>query len=149
MKTLKIVLTFAIFSFIINLCFAQQDTSNKIYKFRQTYKKKLIEQVGLSEQVAEKYLDIQIEFRSKIRDIAKERKELMEYIENNPESPDIGKKLDKLFSLEDEAYKNRKNYIASIKEILTPEQIAKTMILQKETRKLIKEKSKDKKKDKK
>lgn len=148
MKTSKFILIILISIFIFNFSFAQKDTTDKITKFRIAYKKKLIEQVGLTEQTAEKYLDLQTEYRNKIRDIATKRKELKEYIENNPEATDISKKLDELFSLEDEAYKNRKAYINSLKEILTPEQIAKTMKLQKETKKLFKEKNKEKNKKK-
>ncbi len=148
MKTTKFLFTALLFFFICSAVFAQKDTTDKITKFNNAIKKKLIEQVGLSEQVADKYLAIQKDFRMKIRNIAEKRKELKEYIVKNPEAADIGKKLDELFALEDEAYKNRKDYVSSIKEILTPQQIAKTMILQKETRELIKEKKKDKKKKK-
>ncbi|MCX7834265.1 MAG: hypothetical protein N2490_08660 [Ignavibacteria bacterium] len=145
MKTTKCLLTALILFFITTTCFSQKDTADKTNKFRIAYKKKLIEQVGLSEEVAEKYLNIQKEYFSSAKAIGKKRKELREYIESNPEASDIGKKLDELFALDEEAYKNRKNYITAIKEILTPEQIAKTMILEKQTRKMMKEKSKDKK----
>ncbi len=149
MRTTKLAITIVVLLFTTSLCLAQIDTSGKTAKFRSAIKKKLVEQVGLSEQTADKFLDISTEHRQKMKDIAQKRKQLMEYIEKNPEASDIGKKLDELFSLDDEAYKNRKNYIESIKAILTPEQIAKTMILRKETRKVIKEKMKDKKEKKK
>ena len=116
------------------------------------YKEKYIDYVNVDDKTAETFVELFRTNRASIHEIKKKIKDTEKYILNNPESSDINSKLDELVELDKQIYELRKNYIDSLKKIMSPSQVALSLKFQKEFRdkfsKEVKEKSKNKKKNK-
>lgn len=111
-------------------------------------KKKMIDKLGIDEQTAEKFIVSYKENNKQIRTIMKEKKDIMESIELDPSASDVGVKLDKIIELEEKIAEQKKNFFNELKTFLTPQQIAKSIIVKKNFEKeLRKEINKKKKKD--
>lgn len=153
-----LLLTFLIVFAFVNLCSAQFDNNSKDSdkkQFREQIdsimKQKLIEKLDLSESSADRYLTAFRENNSKIKVLLKEKKTIMKSIEADPEAADVGSKLDKSFEIDLRIIETRRAFIKDVSSYLTPQQIAKSMILKKNFNKEFKNqirqhKSKDKNK---
>lgn len=122
---------------IANISSAQTDTDKTADKkqFRvqldSIMKQKLMEKLNLSESSADKYISAFRENNDKVKELMKEKKSLMRSIEANPEAPDIGTKLDQSFDIDNRIIETRRSFVKDVSSYLTPQQIAKSMILKK------------------
>ena len=90
-----------------------------------------MEKLNLSESSADKYISAFRENNDKVKELMKEKKSLMRSIEANPEAPDIGTKLDQSFDIDNRIIETRRSFVKDVSSYLTPQQIAKSMILKK------------------
>lgn len=136
MKNILLFSVFIVFTFV-SLCTAQFDNNkdNDKKQFRaqidSIMKQKLIEKLNLSESSADKYIIAIRENNGKVKDLLKEKKTIMKSIEADPEAADVGSKLDKSFEIDSRIIETRKEFIRDISSYMTPQQIAKSMILKK------------------
>lgn len=136
MKNILLFSVFIVFTFV-NLSTAQFDNNkdNDKKQFRaqidSIMKQKLIEKLDLSESSADKYIIAIRENNGKVKDLLKEKKTIMKSIEADPEAADVGSKLDKSFEIDSRIIETRKEFIRDISSYMTPQQIAKSMILKK------------------
>ena len=144
---ITILLNILLFTGIKNLN-SQTDTADAKTKFREIIKNKLIENVGVSENTAEKIILMSVENRKKINGYRKRMKELRKTIEENTNDPNISSKLDELLELDITIAKERKAFVDELKTYLTTEQIVKTIKLEKKLTKVLKKEIRDKKRGK-
>ncbi|MBK6536980.1 MAG: hypothetical protein IPG09_04135 [Ignavibacteria bacterium] len=136
MKNILLFSVFIVFTFV-NLSTAQFDNNkdNDKKQFRaqidSIMKQKLIEKLNLSESSADKYIIAIRENNGKVKDLLKEKKTIMKSIEADPEAADVGSKLDKSFEIDSRIIETRKEFIRDVSSYMTPQQIAKSMILKK------------------
>ena len=136
MKNILLFSVFIVFTFV-SLCTAQFDNNkdNDKKQFRaqidSIMKQKLIEKLKLSESSADKYIIAIRENNGKVKDLLKEKKTIMKSIEADPEAADVGSKLDKSFEIDSRIIETRKEFIRDVSSYMTPQQIAKSMILKK------------------
>lgn len=144
---ITILLNLLLFTGITNLN-SQTDTADAKTKFREIIKNKLIENVGVSENTAEKIILMSVENRKKINGYRKRMKELRKTIEENTNDPNNSSKLDELLELDITIAKERKAFVDELKTYLTTEQIVKTIKLEKKLTKVLKKEIRDKKRGK-
>ncbi|MBM4157739.1 MAG: hypothetical protein FJ216_03045 [Ignavibacteria bacterium] len=151
-KLLLILFTFSLtIALALNL-YAQDNKQTKKDSLMKIYKEKYIDYVNVDDKTAETFVELFRTNRASIHEIKKKIKDTEKYILNNPESSDINSKLDELVELDKQIYELRKNYIDSLKKIMSPSQVALSLKFQKEFHdkfsKEVKEKRKNKKKNK-
>ena len=142
MKKSYILLFLGIMLFLLSdSAFSQNDTSvsAKRKKFREAIRQKLVEDAGFSEENADKFIKINADFRKKNRELNTLKDELQEDIVSNPDSPDIEQKITKLIETESAIFENKSLFWSSLKEFLSPSQIAKTISLSSKLKALLKE----------
>ena len=141
MKKSYILLFLGIMLFLLSdSAFSQNDTSvsAKRKKFREAIRQKLVEDAGFSEENAEKFIKITVHYRKKNRELNTLKDELQEDIVSNPDSPDIEQKITKLIETESAIFENKSLFWSSLKEFLSPSQIAKTISLSSKLKALLK-----------
>ncbi len=134
---------FFILAFTFVNVFAQQDTSDTRQILKKAIKKKFIENLGLDKESADKFFRLYNETRKDLNELTKKQKEIIEYINTNYDSPDISAKIDEMIENENKIFETRKNFIISLREFLTPQQIAKSIVMQQKMRKLLSDKPKE------
>lgn len=142
----SVLLFTAVFIFVFNsVSFSQKDTAEntKGQKYREAVRMKLIEEAGFSDEQADKFLTVSVEFRKEYKELTKLKNELIGELETEQESVNIESKLNKLLDTEKKICENRTNYWLSLKEFLSPVQISKTIVLHKKLKNLIKDKRKN------
>lgn len=116
-----------------NLSYSQRDGDRK--KFRDgidtIMKQKLIDRLGVDESSADKFLNVYKDHNKQVRIIHKEKKDLMETIELDPGASDMDSKLDKMLELETKIVDAKKSFFNELRTFLSPQQIARTLILRK------------------
>jgi len=138
MKKYYVLLTvFFILAFSYVNVFAQQDTTDNRQLLKKTIKKKFIENLGLDKETGDKFFRLYNESRKELNELMKKQKEIIEYINNNYDAADISVKIDEMIENENKIFETRKNFINSLKEFLTPQQIAKSIVMQQKMRKLL------------
>jgi Sec-independent protein translocase protein TatA len=122
----------------------QNDTSvsAKRKKFREAIRQKLIEDAGFSDENADKYIKIAVEYRKTNRELNELKNDLTEDIESDPDAADVEQKINKLIDTESKIAENRSFYWSSLKEFLSPLQIAKTISLSSKLKALLKQSQK-------
>ncbi|MBS1551811.1 MAG: hypothetical protein JST15_07060 [Bacteroidetes bacterium] len=136
MKNITLIAAFVILV-IGNISNAQLEKKNDNDKrqFRMQIdtlmKQKLMEKLDMSESTADKYVSAFRENNNRIKELMKEKKAVMKSIEADPEAADIITKLDKAFDIDSRIIETRRAFIKDISTYLTPQQIAKSMILKK------------------
>jgi hypothetical protein len=133
----------------ISLCFsfslkAQEDTTlnNSRNKLRKVIKEKLMEKLNIDDATANKFIKLFNEQKKVIQDYNKEKRQLFKSIEDNPNSGDVSNKISSLLDIDDKINKSRRDFIADLGKILTPQQIAQALVFQKNLRKyFVKEKN--------
>lgn len=125
--------------FAFNNSYAQRDMKKMKFmeKIDSVMRVKLIENGDLDSITADKFLEIYRDNNNKIRKISKEKKNLMETIEKDPEAMDMESKINNLMDLETSILDLRKSFLTQIKTFLTPQQIAKTLVMRKNIEKVI------------
>ena len=136
-RTINLILLI-LFAFTLQLK-AQTDTNDTkpIKMFQKATMNKFMEYVKTDEATTVKYFKMYRNNLRKINQFTKLRRSIMSDIESNPEDADISNKLDKLNEIETNIYKLRSDFRESLKEYLTPTQIAKSLIFEKKIRKTI------------
>lgn len=137
----KIIFFFVISIISFNLSFAQNDNQKK---YQKLLKEKFTEKLGISDTLTDKFFEFYSKSRNDIKKLNKEKKETMETIEQNPESSDIGLKIDRLVEIDQLIENSKKDLINNLKTIFTPPQIAKTIIFQKNLQKFLRKEIKKK-----
>ncbi|MDQ3194506.1 MAG: hypothetical protein M3P82_05850 [Bacteroidota bacterium] len=132
MTSVKIILM-SVLLFSAGFSFAQNDKDRKQMRdsMNAIMKQKIISNLELDDATADKFISVYKENNKNIRMIMKEKKELMESIENDPNASDIDTKLDKILQLETDVLDLRKSFFRELKTFLSPQQIAKTLVLRK------------------
>ncbi len=136
MKNITFIAVFVILVIgnISNAQFNKKNDSDK-RQFRMQIdtlmKQKLMEKLDMSESAADKYVSAFRENNNRIKELMKEKKTVMRSIEADPEAADIVSKLDKVFDIDSRIIETRRAFIKDISTYLTPQQIAKSMILKK------------------
>lgn len=136
MKNITLIAAFVILVIgnISNAQFEKKNDNDK-RQFRMQIdtlmKQKLMEKLDMSESTADKYVSAFRENNNRIKELMKEKKAVMKSIEADPEAADIITKLDKAFDIDSRIIETRRAFIKDISTYLTPQQIAKSMILKK------------------
>jgi len=134
-KTIFIILFFIGIS---TFSFAQEDTSltNSRMQLKKVIREKLIEKLGIDEVTADKFLKLFNDERKQISELTKEKRNVVKYLEDNPDAVNAMEKINELLAIDDKINKSRRDFIEELKKILTPQQIAKALIFQKNLRKM-------------
>ena len=130
--------------------YSQTDTTraNGKEKLKKIVKVKLMEKMSIDDATATKIMELSSANRKEIKELMKKEKELMDYIFDNPQSSDVGTKLEDLLEIENKINQSRNDNYAKLKTFLTPNQIAQSLVFQKELTKFLKKEMKlDKKRD--
>jgi hypothetical protein len=116
---------------------AQNDTtlSNSRTKLRKVIKEKLMEKLNIDDATANKFIKLFNEQKKTIGDYNKEKRQIFKSIEENPDAGDVSDKINDLLNIDDKINKSRRDFIDDLKRILTPKQIAQSLIFQKNLRK--------------
>jgi Spy/CpxP family protein refolding chaperone len=132
MNVFKIILILLI-AFISNLSFSQNINDKKQMRngIDSIMKQKVMDNLGLDESSADKFINAFKGNSKQIRLFNKEKKELMQSIEDNPSAADVDTKLDRMLELETKIVEQRKAFFNELKGFLTPQQIARTIVLRK------------------
>jgi hypothetical protein len=131
-----IFLIIIIFAFNV-LSKAQEDSLQHSHlKLKKAIKEKLMEKLSINETTADKVIKTGNEQRKISSDFIKEKKQIMKYIEDNPDASDIMNKINDFIAIDDKINKSRKDFVDKLKTILTPKQIAQALILQKNLHKM-------------
>jgi hypothetical protein len=145
-------INFLMFVFVIVLLtsagsYSQNDTSRSKEKLRKVVKEKLIEKLNIDEATANKFIDIAAAQRKEMKEYMKKKNELTDYIFENPQSSDVGTKLEDLMDTENKINQSRNDFYTKLKAFLTPNQIAQSMVFQKELMKFMRKEMKRNNKD--
>jgi hypothetical protein len=138
MKIFKLIFL-VLFVFTISDSFAQKDFDKKKFKEKidSVMRQKLIENTDLDSITANRFFETYNENSKQIRKITKEKKNLFEKIEADPSDQDMGSKIDKLMELETSVLEIKKGFMNELKTFLTPQQIARTIIMRKNLEKVM------------
>lgn len=131
------LIAFFILGFTFGNAFTQQDTTDNRQILKKAIKKKFIENLGLDKETGDKFFRLYNESRKELNELNKKQKEILEYINTNYDAEDISSKIDEMMENENKIFETRKNFINSLKEFLTPQQIAKSIVMQQKMRKLL------------
>ena len=151
MKTLNLLLL--VLSFIVLTStgsYSQNDTSRSAAKekLKKIVKEKLMEKMNLDDATATKFIELSAANRKEMKELRKKEKDLTDYIFDNPQSSDVGTKIEDLLEAQNKINQLRNDHYAKLKAFLTPTQIAQSMVFQKELVKFMKKEMKLEKKDK-
>ncbi|MEO8210922.1 MAG: hypothetical protein ABI840_10195 [bacterium] len=132
MKIFKYIL-FATIIFAANFSLSQIDRDKKQIRdgIDSVMKQKVMEKLSLDEATADKFINTYKENNKQLRVINKEKNKLIETIELDPGADDIDAKLDKILEFESQTVSQKKNFFNELRTFLTPQQIARTIILRK------------------
>jgi len=122
--------------------YSQSDTSRSRDKLRKVVKEKLIEKLNIDDVTANKFIDLAAAHRKEMKENMKRRNDLTEYIFENPQSSDVGTKLDELMDTENKINQSKNDFYTKLKTFLTPNQIAQSMVFQKELMKFMRKEMK-------
>lgn len=114
-------------------------------EIRKILKQKFIEKIQVDEATADKFFRLYDDNQKKMHDINKQKKDVMKYIESNPDAADIEQKLNDLLSLEEQTLQQKKNFYNDARGILTAKQLAQSIVLQNNFRKFMREEIKKRK----
>ncbi|HMQ68811.1 MAG TPA: hypothetical protein PKA90_09580 [Ignavibacteria bacterium] len=129
MNIFKIILI-SILILSANISFGQYD-KNKPHlngQIDSLMNSKLITETGIDQTTADKFIEKYKDNNKQIRELKKEKKEVMKLIKADPSALDVGTKLDKLIDLDYEIFKNRKAFMEDLNNFMTPQQIAGTIV---------------------
>jgi len=131
-KTYLIIFTILFLLMSNNYSDAQVDSTKEkfVNRIRKVLKEKLIEKLEFDEQTADKYLELYYVAADETVKLNEQRMKTYRYLEKNPDAADIDQKLDELIEIESKLVDIRKDFLLSIKEILTTKQTAQAVVFQ-------------------
>jgi Spy/CpxP family protein refolding chaperone len=136
LKKIIIILVFlTAFVFAVQ---AQEDTSSigSRKKLHKAVKEKFMQKLNIDEATANKFFELYGEQKKEMKEFEKSKRQLMQSIEENPESSDVMTKIDQILDIDEKICKSRRDFITSLQKFLTPGQIAQSIIFQKNLKKL-------------
>lgn len=122
------ILIFTIF--ILSFSAAEAQPKKMTDELKKIRKEKYLENVSVDNATADKYFEIFDENFLSLRKLNKQKKDNMEYIENNVEASDISAKIDEILDIESKILEKKKDMFVQLKTFLTPKQIAQSIIFQ-------------------
>jgi hypothetical protein len=137
MKNLKIKLFLIILIILIgqSLIYSQNDNKRKLQKI---IKQKFIEKLDISDSLGDKFFKIYNKSLNDIKTLNKEKKDLMESIENNLDASDMNTKTDRLFEIDQQIENSKKDFYNELKTLFSYKQIAQTIIFQRNLKQFLK-----------
>jgi hypothetical protein len=93
-------------------------------------RQKFIEKLEISDSLGDKFFKIYNKSINDIRVLNKEKKDLMESIENNLDASDMSSKTDRIFEIDQQIENSKKDFYNELKTIFNYKQIAQTIIFQ-------------------
>jgi hypothetical protein len=126
MKNFILIITI----FIISFGAAQAQPKKMTEELKKIRKQKYLESVSIDEATADKYFDIYDANFESIMKMNKQRKDNMEYIEKNTDASDVTTKLEEIMDLEGKILEKKRELYTQLKALLTPKQLAQSVIFQ-------------------
>ena len=123
----KLILLFLIVIVSQNFIYSQIDNKKKLQRI---IRQKFIEKLEISDSLGDKFFKIYNKSINDIRALNKEKKDLIESIENNLDASDMSSKTDRLFEIDQQIENSKKDFYNELKTIFTYKQIAQTIIFQ-------------------
>ena len=113
-------------------------------KIEELERVKLIEALNMDEQTTLKFFARRNEYRQKQIKLFQNSNELLEKLDkevnkDKPDNPDIKKQIKEYLEIENKIADNREDFVKSLKDILTTEQIGKYLVFEKKFRNEIRE----------
>ncbi|MBS1492503.1 MAG: hypothetical protein JST55_03270 [Bacteroidetes bacterium] len=137
--------------FIISFGAAQAQPKKMTEELKKIRKQKYLESVTIDDATADKYFDIYDANFESIMKLNKQKRDDMEYIEKNTDASDVTAKLEEILDLDGKILDKKKELYSQIKTLLTPKQLAQSVIFQmkfnKELKKQIDKRKKGKRPD--
>lgn len=139
MKRLLFIITVLIIPAVL---FAQKTIYEKNHpgppreKLEQLERLKLLETLDLDEETSVRFFTRRSEHKDEIHSIIERKEKLVEEMENaldkdiSPEEYNYREKINELINLEKEILKSRENFINSLNDILSEEQIAEVLVFE-------------------
>jgi hypothetical protein len=137
MKKLIIILIGLFMISAVSYCQIDTGKFNRGGKYQKAYKDKLMQVLNIDSKTADDFISLSNHYRQTLRPYLKELKETNKTLDNPPIGIDIKATFDKLLDLEYKIVDLRKGYFSDALKILTPEQFAKALQLNKKFRKSI------------
>lgn len=145
---MKKILCFSVIALFLSVCvpagtaYSQDKRDKRLQKVDQLEKVKLIEYLNLNDDTNVKLLSRRKDFKAKNRSLYKAIDSLVTELEsydgkNDKQNPAIKKCIEEYQRIELQIVKNRQEYINSLYEILTPEQVGKYIVFEKKFKKEI------------
>lgn len=116
--------------FIISFGAAQAQPKKMTEELKKIRKQKYLESVTIDEATADKYFEIYDTNFEGIMKLNKQIRDNMEYIEKNIDATDVPAKLDEILDLDGKILEKKKEIYTQIKALLTPKQLAQSVIFQ-------------------
>jgi hypothetical protein len=123
----KLILIFLIVIVSQNFIYSQIDNKKKMQRI---IRQKFIEKLEISDSLGDKFFKIYNKSINDIRVLNKEKKDLMESIENNLDASDMSSKTDRIFEIDQQIENSKKDFYNELKTIFNYKQIAQTIIFQ-------------------
>lgn len=124
MKNFILIITL----FILSFSAAEAQPKKMTDELKKIRKEKYLENVSVDNATADRYFEIFDENFLAVKKLNKQKKEYMEYIENNVEASDISAKIDEILDLESKILEKKKDMFVQLKTFLTPKQIAQSIV---------------------
>ncbi len=99
-------------------------------ELKQIRKQKYLESVSVDDATADKYFEVYDENFGAIMKMNKQKKDNMEYIEKNIDASDVSTKLDEILDLDAKILEKKKDLYTQLKTLLSPKQLAQSVIFQ-------------------
>ena len=148
-----LILIFAVMAVLLSTATSHAQTRDTLDRknFREKLftlkKEKLMEKMNLDEVTADKVFGVVRETMEQIGEYNKQKRLTYQYIEQNPDASDIDAKINELLDFDVKIANAKKDQYDKLKEFLTPSQIAKAYLFNRNFDKELKKKLKDFKKE--
>jgi len=142
MKTKILLFVFILSSFSFAQMHPRMKDRNRLEELEKV---KLIEELNLNEETSARFVARLSENRQNQKKIQRTKMKLVSEIQKSLESDEkkdnkfYEAKINSLLELESQMHKQREDFLNSLKDILTPEQILKTMIFEVKFREEVKD----------
>ena len=131
-----IILSFTVFS---AMSYGQRDTANsKKSKIKAALKSKIIENIGVTDSVAEKVILVSKATQDDLKKLQQSKKQLWKEVEDNTDAVDVNSKIDAIMKIEQDILAVRINFVNNLRDFLTPQQVAKAIVFQNKFSKYLK-----------
>lgn len=131
MKILKLLLILFL-AFAVNYSYAQKDKKAELKaELEKIMREKLRSELNMNESTIDNFISAYNDNKAVMKSLDKEKKSISKSIELDPVNADLDLKMDNIFNLESKMIEQKRKFYTELKTFLTPEEIAKTIILRK------------------